>query len=116
MVGEQIVSFYQLHAEIKKFVLNNGDGSCDYCYDSSLNPNSSDNPKEALMAFDVQIETSYDTYISVQNEVSAVFNEIRNEFSNLQYGVDFEDLDRAQMKAVKAKFPLLLSENVLRLN
>lgn len=116
MVNEEIIDFTHLHSEIKKFVLNNGDGTCDYCFDSSQNYNSSDNPKEALVALDVQTETSYETYVAVQNEVSSVLRELRNELSNLQYGINFEDLNRAQMKAVRAKFPLLLSEHVLRLN
>jgi hypothetical protein len=69
-----------------------------------------------LVALVVQTETSYETYVAVQNEVSSVLSELRNELSNLQYGINFEDLNRAQMKAVRAKFPLLLSEHVLRLN
>ena len=116
MVGEQIVDFVQLHSEIRKFVLNNGDGTCDYCFDSSKSHNSSDNPREALVALDVQTETSYEIYVAVQNEVSSVYNELRNELSDKQYGVDYKGLKRVQRRAVKAKFPLLLSENVLRLN
>lgn len=116
MVKEQIVDLGQLHSEIRIFVQNNGDGTCDYCFESSQNPKSSDNPREALVALDVQTETSYDVYVAVQNEVSSVFNTLRNELANRQFGVNFEDLSRQQQQDVKAKFPLLLSENVLRLN
>ena len=116
MVNERIVNFQELHTEIRAFILNNGDGSCDYCFESEKNPNSSDNPLEALVAIDVQTETSYDTYVKVQNEVSAVYNALRNDYSIHQFGVNFEDLERAQMKSIKAKFPLLLSESVLRLD
>lgn len=116
MVKEQIVDFAQLHTEIRKFVLNNGDGTCVYCFESLRDVNSSDNPKEAIVALDVQTETSYEAYVAVQNEVSSVYNELRNELSNREYGLNFEDLSRVQVKDVKTKFPLLLSENVLRLN
>ena len=116
MVGDEIVKLPQLHIEIRKFVLNNGDGTCAYCFESTRNPNSSDNPLEALVALDVQTETSYEVYVAVQNEVSSVYNELRNDLANIQFGVNFEDLEQAQMKSIKAKFPLLLSEGVLRLN
>ena len=116
IVKELIVDLAQLHSEIRTFVLNNGDGTCDYCFESSQNLNSSDHPKEALVALDVQTETSYEAYVAVQNEVSSVYNELRNELSNREYGLNFEDLSRVQVKDVKAKFPLLLSENVLHLN
>ncbi len=116
MVNAQIVNLAELHFKIKTFVRNNGDGSCDYCFESFRNINASDNPKEALVALDVQMETSFDTYVAVQNEVSSVFNILRNALSIRKYGLGFEDLNRAQMRDIKAKFPLLLSENVLRLN
>ena len=64
----------------------------------------------------MQTETSYEVYVAVQNEVSSVYNELRNDLANIQFGVNFEDLEQAQMKSIKAKFPLLLSEGVLRLN
>ena len=36
--------------------------------------------------------TSYDMYIAVQNELAAAYTELRNEFCQRKFGMDFDDL------------------------
>ncbi|NNK81576.1 MAG: biopolymer transporter ExbD, partial [Flavobacteriaceae bacterium] len=41
-------------------------------------PRSSDNPDKAIISLKNERETSYAVYISVQNEIVAAYNELRN--------------------------------------
>tara|TARA_R110001583_G_scaffold63922_5_gene186437 strand:- start:864 stop:1247 length:384 start_codon:yes stop_codon:yes gene_type:complete len=60
-----------------EFLDNGGDGSCSYCK-GKKDPSSSDNPDKAIISLANDRETSYATYISVQNELVAAYNQLRN--------------------------------------
>ncbi|MDO4881034.1 MAG: biopolymer transporter ExbD [Capnocytophaga sp.] len=53
-----------------------GDESCAHCK-GKKDPKSSDNPNKAIISLQNDRETSYDTYIVVQNELIAAYNELR---------------------------------------
>ena len=66
--------------------LDNGGGkgeeACDYCQ-GDRNPRSSDNPDKAVISLKNDRETPYKSYIAVQNELVAAYNELRDrEFKN----------------------------------
>ena len=54
--------------------------------------------------------TSYKMYIAVQNQLTAAFNELRNEYSNRNYGKSFENLTENQHKVVQKVIPISISE------
>jgi len=55
--------------------------------------------------------TSYEMYIRVQNELTAAFNEMRNDMSRIYFGVDFDDLvDEAKIDAIQKAIPIAISE------
>ena len=54
--------------------------------------------------------TSYARYIQVQNELVRAFNELKDEFSMRRFGMHFDELEKEQQKAVKAVFPVTISE------
>lgn len=58
------------------FLDNNDDGSCKYCKGAG-NDLSSDNPDKAIISLRNDRETSYKTYIAVQNELVKAYNELR---------------------------------------
>ena len=60
-----------------EFLDNNGDKTCDYCQGKN-DPSSSDNPDKAIISLKNERETSYAAYISVQNELVAAYNVLRN--------------------------------------
>jgi len=66
-----------LRQAAKDFLDNNGDGSCAFCQ-GAKDPKSSDNPDKAIISLKNDRETSYAAYISVQNELVAAYNELRN--------------------------------------
>jgi hypothetical protein len=54
--------------------------------------------------------TSYEMYIAVQNQLTAAFNEMRDEFSNARFGKSFNNLTNAQRKGVQKVIPVNISE------
>ncbi len=54
--------------------------------------------------------TSYGTYIKVQNELIAAYNEVRDEVSMREFGKYFEDLPEDKQDAIKEYYPQIISE------
>jgi len=55
--------------------------------------------------------TSYSMYIKVQNELTAAFNELRDELSMSTFGAKFEDLRTSeQQDAIRKAIPMKISE------
>lgn len=55
--------------------------------------------------------TSYEMYISVQNELAAAINDIRNDLSQEHFGIKFTDLrDQELIDAIRRAVPMAISE------
>lgn len=55
--------------------------------------------------------TSYDMYIRVQNELAAAFRELKNELSEKEYGMKYDDLVKEEyIKAIDKAIPVAISE------
>jgi biopolymer transport protein ExbD len=80
------------------FLDNNGDGSCKFCQ-GDKDSESSDNPDKAIISLKNDRETSYATYIAVQNELVAAYNVLRNRRA-LELGASkgFPNMDFSQMQ------------------
>ncbi len=108
--------------------LDNGGGTgneaCDYCQ-GARDPKSSDNPVKAVISLQNNRQTKYKDYITVQNELVAAYNFLRNREANRMYGVDFTDMEAAfknpdytgdkdalkeRIEVIKKMFPQKLSE------
>ncbi len=112
--------------------LDNGGGkgeeACDYCQ-GEKDTSSSDNPIKAVISLKNDRETDYKVYISVQNELVAAYNELRNrEFIRLNPNLrlNYVQADKIysdprtsrtqkdnlepKLSEVKALFPQKLSE------
>ncbi|WP_035335591.1 biopolymer transporter ExbD [Dokdonia sp. PRO95] len=100
------------------------DGYCDYCK-GSRDLLSSDNPQKAVISISPDRLTNYDTYISVQNEISSAYEFLRNREAQRLFGIEFTTTDKsikngtykgdvtkrkAQIKQVRTMFPMLISE------
>lgn len=64
---------------------------CDYC-GGERDPNSSDHPTKAIISLQSDRGTSYGMYISIQNEIEAAYNELRNQLSKKLYGRSYDEL------------------------
>jgi len=81
-VEDELMQVKDLRAAAVAFLDNaggeNADGNkCDYCK-GRKDPTSSDHPDKAIISLKNERQTSYGFYISVQNEIVAAYNELRN--------------------------------------
>jgi biopolymer transport protein ExbD len=93
LVEDELMEIKNLRAAAVKFLDNGGDGSCTYCT-GDRNPNSSDNPDKAIISLKNERLTSYGTYIAVQNELVAAYNELRNKRAKAQFGITFLEMQK----------------------
>jgi biopolymer transport protein ExbD len=66
--------------------------------------------KDHVISLQNDVDTEYQAYISVQNELVAAYNELRNDFSRQRFGKIYDDLDEEHQKAVQAVYPQKISE------
>ena len=80
LVEEKLMDLSDVRRAAVKF-LDNGGGigeeACDYCK-GEKDRSSSDNPDKAIISLKNDRETDYKVYISVQNELVAAYNVLRN--------------------------------------
>ncbi|MFK7903474.1 MAG: ExbD/TolR family protein [Chitinophagales bacterium] len=75
-----------------------------------VNPKYSDSPQEAVVSLKSDRGTSYDIYITVQNELKSAYNQMRNEYAKQKFGLQYDDLSREDQKSVRQEYPLKISE------
>jgi len=108
-INDKVTLINELKNEIKEFIDNNGDQSCNYCYGKKLNV-SSDNPNEASISLNFQRDTPYKYYIKVQNEITASYNELRESYSNKTFQKNINQLTKDELIKVKQAYPFRISE------
>jgi biopolymer transport protein ExbD len=66
--------------------------------------------KDHVVSLQNDVDTQYQAYIEVQNELVAAYNELRDELSKDKFGKIFADLDEKQQDAVQSVYPQKISE------
>lgn len=66
--------------------------------------------KDHVISVQNDVDTQYQAYIDVQNELVAAYNELRDEFSKDKWGKAFLDLEPEQQEAVQSVYPQKISE------
>lgn len=92
LVEEELLDLKQLRARAIAFLDNGGDASCNYCK-GKKDASSSDNPTKAIISLKNDRETSYGTYITVQNELVGAYNDLRNREGQRLYGRNFTEME-----------------------
>ncbi|MFN3952581.1 MAG: ExbD/TolR family protein [Thermaurantimonas sp.] len=72
--------------------------------------NLSESPEKHVISLQNDRGTSYEMYIAVQNELTAAYNELRDEESMKRFGRKFNLLNEAQAKEVADYYPMKISE------
>ena len=124
LVEDELMELEDLREAAVKFLDNGGDGSCNYCKGEG-DKSSSDNPDKAIISLKNERETTYKTYIAVQNELVAAYNELRNIRAQELYGKPFAEMQanykdvnwpgnketlKAKIDQIKVDYPQKLSE------
>ena len=108
LVEEELANIKDIKRMAKEFITNNG-----------RNPELSDSPQEATISFAYDRSTKYEDYIQVFNELMAAYNELRNEYTEREWGLDYYEMtkDKAnrdfykdKLNIVKDVYPRRLSE------
>ena len=86
------------------------DGAKDFIDNNGVNPELSDNPEKAIISLQNDRGTSYKTYIQVQNELTAAYNELRNRAALSEFGSRYYDLPKVQQRTIRKKYPQKISE------
>ena len=89
----ELIELKNLREKAKAFLENNGDGSCNYCSGGRRDASSSDNPTKAIISLKNDRETKYGTYITVQNELVAAYNTLRNREALRLYGMKYTQME-----------------------
>lgn len=97
LVEEQLMDIRDLRAAAIAFLDNGGSPSgtpdyCNYCK-GKRDEKSSDSPQKAIISLKNDRETTYSTYITVQNELVAAYNDLRNREARRLYGRDFTEME-----------------------
>lgn len=126
LVEDELMELKDIRKAAIEFLDNGGDGTCDYCR-GKKDPTSSDNPDKAIISLKNERETSYKMYISVQNELVAAYNELRNrralQMTNgnknfIEMQADYDNVNwvgnktklKEQLDQIKLEYPQKLSE------
>ena len=64
---------------------------CDYCQ-GMQDPASSDHPTKAIISLQSDRGTTYGMYVTIQNEIEAAYNELRNRLALQKYSRSYKDL------------------------
>ena len=99
--GDQYVQVTDIRRIAMDFIDNGGgesaakDGQpgkpCDYCK-GAKDPASSDHPSKAIISLQSDRGTTYGMYVSIQNEIEASYNELRNIYALDKYKRSYNDL------------------------
>lgn len=97
LVEEQLMDIRDLRDAAIAFLDNGGSptGTPDYCNycKGKRDERSSDSPQKAIISLRNDRETQYSTYITVQNELVAAYNELRNREARRLFGRDFTEME-----------------------
>jgi len=99
LVEGELMDISQLREGAKHFIDNNG-----------IDPNSSENPEKAIISLQNDRGTQYMTYIRVQNELAAAYNELRNKAALNKFGERYANLNKTQKKEIRKMYPQKISE------
>lgn len=66
--------------------------------------------KDHVISLQNDVDTQYQAYIEVQNELVAAYNDLRNELAKEKFGKAYNDLDEEHQKAIQDAYPQKISE------
>ena len=93
------MSIEDLREDAIKFINNNG-----------KDPSLSDSPEKAIISLINSRGTSYEMYIAVQNELTAAYNQLRNEAAINKYNLNYTELQKDKQKEIRKMYPMKISE------
>lgn len=113
MVQGQLLDIKQLRAKAKEFIKNEND-------DATLPKLVEEDfgepigvvryTKDHVISVQNDVDTQYQAYLDVQNELVAAYNELRDECARRYFNKGYNELDEDQQKQVQKVYPQKISE------
>ena len=115
MVADEVLDIRQLKDRAKEFVLNvNDDKDMPEKEDEEIEMPAGTKwtypVSKGVISLQTTRDTGYETYIMVQNELTRVFNEIREDVSMQKFGKSFGELAEDERKVITTAVPQKISE------
>jgi len=109
LVNNELTEVIYLNKLLKEFIDNNGDRSCQYCsgVESEL---SSINPQEATINLTTHRETPYSHYITVQNELTKAYLELRESYVTGVLKKEIASVSSQDILKVQKAYPIRITE------
>jgi len=99
LVEDEEMDIEDLRSGAKEFLNNNG-----------KNPALSDSPDKAIISLVNSRGTSYEMYIAVQNELTAAYNELRDDEAIRKYSLNYTELPKDKKREIRKMYPMKISE------
>jgi hypothetical protein len=96
LVEDEEMELSELKEAAVEFLDNGGgtgDEACSFCQ-GPKDPSSSVNPRKAIISLVNNRGTEYGTYIAVQNELVAAYNQLRDREAERMYGMTFTKMEK----------------------
>lgn len=96
LVEDEDMELSELREAAVEFLDNGGgtgDEACSFCQGAGLD-DSSVNPQKAIISLVNNRGTEYGTYIAVQNELVAAYNQLRDREAQRMYGMSFTQMEK----------------------
>lgn len=96
LVEDEFMKIEELREAAFEFLDNgggSGDEACDFCQGPG-DPSSSVNPQKAIISLVNNRGTEYGTYIAVQNELVAAYNQLRDREAQRLFGKSFTQMEK----------------------
>ncbi len=111
LVNGELVDITQLREKTKEFILNPTNDKNLPEKETKTIPYFGDvEVSKGLVSLQNDRGTSYETYISVQDELAIAARELKDEKAIQKWGKPYEDLDEEQQAAVRKYVPMAISE------
>jgi len=112
MVQGEFMDIRQLREKTKEFIKNEfNDPQLPEVFEEYIEPFGVVSiTREHLISLQTDVDTQYQAYMEVQNELIAAYNELRDEFARARFGRAFNELSVDLQRAVIRVFPQKISE------
>ena len=86
------------------------DAAKNFILNPTNDPNMALSPQNAIVSLKNDRGTTYETYVTVYNELLAAYNELWEEAGQREFGKPYQDLTDSEKDKIRSEIPLVLSE------
>ncbi|MAY53975.1 MAG: biopolymer transporter ExbD [Flavobacteriaceae bacterium] len=109
LVNNEVTELKDLQINVIGFLDNNGNGTCTYC-NGIGDGNASDHPQKAVISLSSHRLAPYSYFISVQDELSKAYKELRSRYAENTFRKNLDALSVEEIKATQQAYPFIVSE------